>query len=176
MYLYIDYRLYIIYSAMGQWPQSIYWNKWSSSQQQKHILFTRRVVWKQVPQASSLMESEEEEQEEVEEEEMVVVVVVNSIDDPHEALGWVIYWFLVKFADKKNWLWTDQPTDWPTDRPSCRDARRHFKMWILKTVHLCKKTCSAEIESVGVIRSSSSGGRTFITIEHPKTQPTPIAK
>ena len=33
----------------------------------------------------------EEEEDEKEEE----AVVVGSIDVPHEALGWVIYWFLV---------------------------------------------------------------------------------
>ena len=34
---------------------------------------------------------EEEENEEEEE----AVVVMGSIDVPHEALGWVVYWFLV---------------------------------------------------------------------------------
>ena len=58
----------------------------------------------------------EGEEEEVEKE----VVVVNSIDGPHEALGWIIYWFLVKFAElKRTGYWqTDQQTDQPTDRPS----------------------------------------------------------
>ena len=37
----------------------------------------------------------------MEEDEAVVVVEVGSIDGPHEALGWAIYWFLVKFADEK---------------------------------------------------------------------------
>ena len=36
-----------------------------------------------------------------EEEEEEVVVVVGSIIGPHEAWGRVIYWFLVKFGDKK---------------------------------------------------------------------------
>ena len=40
----------------------------------------------------------------VEEEEVVVVIVgvVDSIDGPHKAWECVIYWFLVKFTDKKN--------------------------------------------------------------------------
>ena len=36
-------------------------------------------------------------------------VVVGNIDGPHEALRWVIYWFLLKFADEKV-LVTDGPT------------------------------------------------------------------
>ena len=55
------------------------------------------VVWKsRNNDASSKMDEEEE-------------VVVGSIDSgPHEALGWVICWFLLKFADEKE-LATDRP-------------------------------------------------------------------
>ena len=47
---------------------------------------------------------------EVEGEEEAVVVVVGSIDVSHEALWWVFYWFLTKFANEKE-LVTDGPTE-----------------------------------------------------------------
>ena len=47
---------------------------------------------------------------------------MGSIDGPYEALGCVIYCFLVKFTNEK-----EQMTDRRTDKPSYRDARTHLK-------------------------------------------------
>ena len=60
--------------------------------------------------------------------------VGESIDGPHETLGWVIYWFLMKFANAKE-LVTDRQTDGPTDRPTdghilllrCVDASKKWE-------------------------------------------------
>ena len=42
-------------------------------------------------------------------------MVVGTTDGPHEALGCVIFCFLIKFTDEKE-LVTDGWTDGPTDR------------------------------------------------------------
>ena len=49
-------------------------------------------------------------------------MVVGSVDGPNEALGCVIYCFLVKFAEEKEQV-TDRRTDGPTYRPT--DGRTH---------------------------------------------------
>ena len=58
-------------------------------------------------------------------------MVVGSTDGPQEALGCVIYCFLMKLTDEKELVTpgpTDQRTDGRTDRrtPSYRDARTHL--------------------------------------------------
>ena len=56
------------------------------------------------------------------EEEEEEAGVVGSVDCPYEALGCVIYCFLVNFTDRKELV-----IDGPTDTPSYRDARTHLK-------------------------------------------------
>ena len=64
-----------------------------------------------------------------------------SIDGSYEALGCVIYCFLVKFTNEKELVSdrpTDQQTDRPTDKPSYRDARMH-----LKTISGCRMSATS---------------------------------
>ena len=62
-------------------------------------------------------------------------MVVGSIDGPHEALGCIIYCFLVKFTDEKE-LVTNRLADGSTDRPSRRDAWTHLQNKLVTHGHV----------------------------------------
>ena len=101
----------------------------------------------------------------------LVVMAIDhvGIDDPREALGYFIQWFLMKFTEEKYLVTngptdglTDRPTDRPTDRStnalSYRDAWTDLKIEISGSVFKIDSSHPGLTERVAVQSQRLGGG------------------